>query len=227
MDDILAQLQQECLCISITNENENKDRVLKALERAFALFSTFTCGASILHQTKTERRRLDRECDCSCEDNYTRFYPFYPNPHNYSVSIETIDGLNVSLDPAPFVELSDGGLKVDISGAPCRRCTCDETFLVVQYDAFWGLIPDDLLPFFCDLMNTLMMIQKVSCGTCKKCENFKNTDVGQWVADNKTELVDSFYNLETFVYGYYDRILRKYSLCKKIRVFGVKAGGVK
>ncbi|WP_242327794.1 hypothetical protein [Enterococcus avium] len=225
MNDILTQLQQECLCINI--EDKNKDRVLKALERAFALFSTFTCGAGILSQTKTERRRLYRKCDCSCDDDYTRFYPFYPNPHNYSVSIETIDGLNVSLDPAPFVELLDGGLKVDISKAPCRRCTCDESFLVVQYDAFWELIPDDLLPFFCDLVNVLLTIQKVSCGSCKKCENFNNSDIGKWVAENAIGVEDSYYNLEKYIYGYYDRILRKYSLCKKIRVFGVKAGGVK
>lgn len=218
MNDLIVQLKHHCLCLG-----KKDDELERALERALALFSTFTCGNSILKKRKTERRRLDRECDCSCEDDYLRFYPFWPNAHNYEVSIETITGLKVTPQSALFAELSEGEIKVDISDAPCRSCTCDESFLVVQYDAFWDIIPDDLIPFFCDLMNAILIIQKNACGTCTNCKNFKGSDMQQWIADNGGDEM-SFYSLEKYIYGYYDRILRKYSLCRKAKVFGVKAG---
>ncbi|MGL4695183.1 hypothetical protein [Enterococcus larvae] len=214
MNDIITQLQQHCLCFCDEDEG-----IEQALERALVLFSLFTCGNSIGVVRKQERIKVEKNCICSCSENYISFFSFYPYPQNYEVSIETISGISRESQSAEFLEIVEGEIKIDISSIPCNDCSCDDNFVVIDYDAYPELIPDDLLPFFCDLMNLILTFQDKACGNCTNCTNFQKSDIYAEIEEDRANMID----LQEYIYGYYKQVLRKYSLCKRLTVFGVRA----
>lgn len=179
MDDLIVnQIKDACPCFC-----DKKDEEVKALiENLISLLSVSLCWndtlcGSFLYGLREERFDYMPDCmTCVPCARYKKFPLFYHADGSeldiVSVTMHVYNGLEdttYTLTEAEYT-VRRGVLIIDNSNIPqnCCTCNCDEFELIVEYNAGYKMLPDCLLPLFCDLLVS-MSLSLTGCGSINEC----------------------------------------------------------
>lgn len=209
---VLEQITEYCNCTDFT-END----VIELIH----LISTYTCWAQNPCETflKEERREVVDLPSCTDECDIFTFEPFYTpfDESSFTFTLIEQNGLDeITTEITEYVySVADGNfrLKLPLPGCECRpKCGCDSKFkLLVTYTAGYELIPDCLLPIFCEALQYIADKNDCECDECEACDEARTDET----YIDETTLVGHLqvYFLQTLS-AQYKRQLALISLCR-------------
>lgn len=223
MIEIIEQLEDYCDCLP----KKLKDEVLeKNLQQLIHLISNITCWSNsecetFLNSERIEIVELPSFDFCSCDGGILEFNPWYTqiDPESFEVTLVRLQGIEeevIEIDKAhyQFSELFQI-LKIDVSNyiesLKCAGCPPDYR-MIVKYNAGYELLPECLLPLFCDLLHVLFDMNKCDCSSCQTCK--KGDDGAEGYIEFNDEVspkLDEY--LQTLIKNGYKRTLGLISLC--------------
>ena len=226
MTPIMQQLKDFCDCLPERLDDESF--LEKAVNEMIHLVSLLTCWTQEPCETflNSERKEvLDVKAfdPCACEGGLIHFTPFFTpfNPLTFNVSLIQQHGVQ---DEVIVIDSSDYAfseifsvLKVNLKGyIPAAECGCPSRYkLVITYDAGYELIPECLLPLFCDLLHVISDKNNCDCSNCQACkgDNDDNEGVIDWGEGDKASPIINRY-LNVLINNGYQKQLGLISLCK-------------
>lgn len=216
MMEILEQIQNFCSCQDADEADvvELINAVSSATGWAIDTCETFLTG---------ERRELIDLPDCmDCPYEFTPYYhPF--DPESFTFQLVAISEMEEAFTDLEYGYISSKGVfKVDttLPECGCKRCGCGcktEYKLLVTYTAGYDLVPDCLLPVFCNLVEVIHAKNKCDCGCgCEGSET--NTEPIYAKGDIVTVQLET--DLGKMLVAEYKRELGMISLVKKNAFWG-------
>lgn len=179
---IYKQLEDYCECVKDIS-HKDVDELVDVVSRA-----SCWCNSPCETFLKSERREVVEipKGDCCCNDNcniieYKPFYhPFDVNSFTFSMYKQT--GITEEEIPTEIAYSDvDGCFKIQM---PCNdSCGCESTYkLVATYDAGYELIPECLLPVFCEIIDLIQAKNTCDCDSCNCGEKNPNNeyDAGEY-----------------------------------------------
>ena len=166
------QLSEYCDCMEDVKERD----VIELIN----LISTYTCWTQVTCETflLSERRELVEIPQCIKDCDVFEFEPFY-RPFNkdsftfYLIEQEGIDETSTEITSYGYSE-ADGKFRLELPLPSCKcrpRCGCEKTYkLLVTYVAGYELIPECLLPLFCEALQWVVDKNKCICEDCEPCK---------------------------------------------------------
>ena len=214
--ELIEQLIGYCDCVKDATDEDGVELI--------NVVSMATCWMQEPCETflKGERREI---IDLpSCADCPITFEPYYHpfDVDSFKFSLVKIQGIEEKItEITDFAyHTSDGKFHVDV-GLPsckcgCKQCTCGcepEYKLLVEYTAGYEIIPDCLLPVFCNLLEGIHA--KRECNCCNDCGCEAETEEDIKYASGDVVSVQLETDLGKMLVQDYKNLLGMISLCKK------------
>ncbi|MGM0175691.1 hypothetical protein [Enterococcus sp. DIV0800] len=223
MQEIIEQLEDYCDCLP----EDLKDGVLeKTLEQVINLISLITCWTqepceTFLNAARSELVDLPRFDPCSCDDGIMEFHPwYYPvDPDSFEVSLIESTGIKDVVTKLPpesyaYSEIFDV-LKIDLTkvSSPNIECGCPKDYkLLIEYNAGYELLPECLLPLFCELLHVMYDTNNCDCHACQACGKEDDQAEGYIEFDDKTsKQIDNY--VKALINAGFQKQLGLISLC--------------
>lgn len=180
MDElIIAQIKDSCPCFCDKTDDELEVMISKliSLLSVSLCWNSDICGTFLYGEREETFTYVPDNCMVCQPCNRYKKYPLYYHADNsklevISVQINTYVGLetNEFVLPPNAYTIRKGVLIIDSSVLPvtCCTCSCEEYEIVVNYNAGYELIPDCMLPIFCDLLTNLSLSLS-GCGSITDC----------------------------------------------------------
>ena len=213
----LEQLTEYCDCVDV--ESRDVDELIN-------LISSYTCWAQHPCETflQAERKEVKELPDCVCECDVFEFEPFFApfDKDTFKFVLVEQNGLNETATELSSYIYSDADekfrLELPLPSCKCRPdpCGCKSKYkLVVTYVAGYELIPDCLLPLFCEALQWIIEKNKCDCEACEGCDP-NNVDKQTNLDYNSLtgRLQEHFLNVLT--HQYFNQ-LSLISLCQRYR----------
>lgn len=168
---IYEQLKEYCNCVEV--EEADVDELIN-------LISVFTCWTSKPCETflTGERREVVDLPNCLCDCNVFKFEPFYVpfDPDSFTFTLVEQNGINETAIPVNDLHYSvvDNNFRLQLPLPKCEckpDCGCESEYkLLVEYTAGYDLIPDCLLPVFCEALTWIRDKNNCDCNQCTPCD---------------------------------------------------------
>lgn len=219
MTEIITQLRDYCGCLPEMDDGELEGNVAELIH----LISTMTCWAqqpceTFLNSGRTETLSLQKAEPCSCDSGVVSFEPYYRpfQEGTFKVSLAWQQGMEekiTELDPQDYRYSSNFGVLRINAGRYMADCGCcpGEYRLVVTYDAGYELIPECLLPLFCEMLQLIYDKNNCSCHDCQACEN--DSDVSIEYADGDRVSPEMEKYLTRLILDGHQKMMGLISLC--------------
>lgn len=223
MNAIIDQILDYCDCLP-EKELKNEAKVEKNVEELIHLISLLTCWTqeaceTFLNSSRKEYMDVEEFDPCYCDGGVVEFFPFYSlvDPESIQVSLIEIKGITETetlIDEEYFSwsEISNC-VRIDLRKfARWSRCGCPNKFkLKFEYNAGHDLIPECLLPIFCDLLHVIFNKNRCDCSACQSCGKGDDVEI-EW-DDDVAKNLDTY--LRNVVESGYQKQLGLISLCHK------------
>lgn len=212
---IFDQLNEYCNCMDGEVKEADVDELIN-------LISVYTCWANEPCETflKGERREVEDLPSCVCNCDVFKFNPYYVpfDPESFTFTLIEQDGINETATPITDFAYSavDNNFRIQLPLDDCRckpRCGCESEYkLLVTYDAGFELIPECLLPIFCEALQYIKEKNTCDCNECEPC----NTDYREASEIDYTTLTGRLQDyFLTVLTANYRKQLSLISLCKR------------
>lgn len=179
ISSVTEQLTEYCDCLDVKESDVNE---------LISLISVWTCWTRKDNPCdtflKSERKEVVDLPDCISDcDVFTfepRFKPF--DPESFAFAVIEIDGITETATEITDYTYSviDEVFRMVLPLPDCKcmpKCGCEKKYkLLVTYVAGYELIPDCLLPVFCEALKWIKEKNECCCD-CEPCEN--DTTVGE------------------------------------------------
>ena len=211
---VYDQIEAACDCF---NENEISEADVDELIDMVSMATCWTLSPCETFLT-SERREVIRLPECLDECDVITFEPYFQpfDVESFSFSLVEIDGINETVTPITNFTYSDvkGVFRLDVDLPNCKcepQCGCKkEYYLVAEYTAGYDLIPDCIMPAFCEALQYIVDRRKCEC-ECVECNYDEHTEIlVENAASISNQLKVYFVNLLT---EQYKRQLSMISLC--------------
>lgn len=229
MEEIIQQLVEYCNCLPEDILKPNKRPQLeKIVMQMIDLISVMTCWASkpcetFFNSERTEIIDLEEFDACNCCDGIVGFTPYYKpfNKDSFRVRLVILDGINETIKEIDdkYYKYSETfcELRIDIRNyASFNKCGCPKGYkLRITYDAGYELIPDCLLPLFCDILHVIYEKNNCDCWKCKTCnevETSADVTIEYDEGDTLSPLINTYLN--TLLLNGYKKQLKLMSICE-------------
>lgn len=168
---VLEQLTEYCDCVEAKESDVNE---------LIDLISMYTCWTTKPCETflTAERKEVVDVPDCVCECDVFTFEPLYRpfDPDSFTFTLIEQDGINeTATDITDYIySVVDENFKIKLPLNECGckdRCGCDPNYkLLVTYVAGYDLIPECLLPVFCEALQWIKFKNTCDCEECQPCQ---------------------------------------------------------
>lgn len=145
------------------------------------LISHYTCWAQSPCETflLSERREVVDIPDCIKDCDVFEFEPFYRpfDKDSFTFYLIEQDGINETTSEITSYGYSetDGKFRLELPLPSCQcrpKCGCEKKYkLLVTYAAGFELIPECLLPLFCEALQWIAEKNKCICEECGSCDD--------------------------------------------------------
>lgn len=228
---IIEQLKDNCDCI---NEKDMKSGLVeRSIGQLIQLISMLTCWtnrdetcATFLSTDRQELFDVNAIIECGhCEYGLMDVELFY-NP----IQQETLKVKLLKRDGIRFeeIELSEeefsynpyeNVLMIDLRNyIGCQPCNCDVIEkVIVDYVAGYDVLPECLLPIFCDMLKFLIEMNRCECG-CSTCDEQTVQDLVITTEDSEQQ-ASTFDYIKSTIVKAYSRQLELISLCGRRKRF--------
>ena len=211
------QLSEYCDCMEDVKERD----VIELIN----LISTYTCWTQTPCETflLSERKEVVEIPQCVKDCDVFEFEPFY-KPFDkdsftfYLIEQEGIDETSTEITSYGYSE-TDGKFRLELPLPTCQcrpRCGCEKKYkLLVTYVAGYELIPECLLPLFCEALQYVIEKNKCVCEDCEPCKENDYSTPSQIDYTNITGQLQE-YLVTTLAKQYFSQ-LGLISLCNKYK----------
>lgn len=215
---IYEQLTEYCDCLHSVDTAD--------VDELIELISVYTCWAQNPCETFLlgEREEVVELPGCVNECDVFTFEPFYAPFDSESfrftlVEQKGIDETRSAITKVKFSE-TDQNFKMELPIPVCKckpECGCPTKYkLVIDYMAGFELLPDCLLPIFCEALQYIKERRSCDCDSCTSCDKKYGEDQTEILVDDAAKLTDE---LRTYLIRVlskqYKRQLSLISLCEK------------
>lgn len=215
---VIEQLTSYCDCLDNVDERD--------IDELITLISVYTCWTGKVCDTflSAERKEVIDLPDCVCECDVFTFEPFYVPFDKDSFTFTLIEQTGIEETATEITEYvyseADENFRIALPLDNCQCqyvCGCKPNYkLLVTYTAGYELIPDCLLPIFCEALQWIK--DKNTCECCNKCDPCEDSTERKYYEIDYTTLTgrmqDYFLNMLTVQYM---RELSLISLCDRNR----------
>lgn len=211
---VFKQLSDYCDCLKVKESDVNELINLISVKTCWASKENI-CG-TFLTGERTEVVELPNcVCDCDVFTFEPQFAPFEPDSFTFTV-IEQEGITETSTEVTDFIYSAvDEVFRIQLPLPECgcsSSCGCEKKYkLLVTYIAGYELIPECLLPVFCEALQWIQIKNTCDCSECEPC-NSDNTEVGEIDYSTLTGRLQDYF-LETLSVQY-ERQLSFISVCK-------------
>lgn len=170
---VTEQLTQYCDCLKEVND--------KDVDELINLISVYTCWTGKVCDTflSAERKEVIDLPDCVCECDVFTFDPFYVPFDKDSFTFTLIEQNGIeeyTTDITDYVySEADENFRISLPLDNCHCqyvCGCKPNYkLLVTYTAGFELIPDCLLPIFCEALEWIKNKNTCECNSCEVCDD--------------------------------------------------------
>lgn len=170
---VIEQLTEYCDCLTEVNE--------KDVDELIHLISVYTCWTGKVCDTflSAERKEVIELPDCVCECDVFTFEPFYVPFDKDSFTFTLIEQNGIeeyTTDITDYVySEADENFRIALPLDNCQCqyvCGCKPNYkLLVTYTAGYELIPDCLLPVFCEALQWINDKNTCECSKCEPCDD--------------------------------------------------------
>lgn len=209
---VMEQITEYCGCTEFTENDVNE---------LISLISVYTCWTQKPCETflQSERREVVDLPNCIGDCDIFTFEPFYQpfDETSFTFTLVEQNGLNeTATEITDYVySVVDGNfrLKLPLPSCECKvTCGCESTYkLFVTYVAGYELLPDCLLPVFCEALQYIADKNKCDCDECDGCDDARTDET--YIDETTLEGHLQVYFLETLT-PLYKRQLGLISLCR-------------
>lgn len=211
---VYKQLQDYCNCINVSNSD---------IDELIHLVSNYTCWAQSACETflRLPRKQVVTLPDCICDCDVYEFVPFY-TPYDtesfkFTMVAQTgIEETSTSIEDFVYSE-TDQSFKMQLPLPSCKcatNCGCKTKYkLIVEYVAGYELIPDCLLPVFCEMLQYVKEKNTCDCSECQTCGD--QYDTGKQEVFTYTLTDQLKLHLVQMLTEQYKRQLSQISLCDR------------
>ncbi len=221
---IYEQIINYCDCVEAKAED---------IDELISLISMATCWQQEPCETflMSERQEVIDIDDCLCECDVVKFAPFYTpfDKDSFTFTLVKQEGITETLTPIYDFAYSEveGVFKMipPIPSCECMPdcCSCNPDYkLLITYNAGFELLPDCLLPVFCEALQYIIERRKCDCSECQECLNYDDDRV-EVLIRNAATITNQLkaYFVDTLSRQYM-RQLAQISLCKSnTKIWGV------
>lgn len=207
---VLSQLTAYCDCLDVEESDVNE---LIDLISSFTGWMQNTCE-TFMKSDRKEVVTVDscvRDCDVFVFEPYYR--PFEVESFEFTLIEQNgLDEIATVIEPVYSMIDENFKMKLPLPDCTCKpKCGCESTYkLVVTYAAGYELIPECLLPLFCEALQYIHD-KNVCCSECADCDTQYSED--------QIDLASISGNLQAHFMGIltkqYFRALSLISLCKQ------------
>jgi len=208
---VLEQLQEQCNCLKEVTERD--------VDELVNLVSNYTCWAQSPCETflTAERKEVVEVPPCADDCDVFIFTPFYYPFDVTSFTFTLVEQNGVTETTTTITDYAysevDENFRLDLGLPDCKckpRCGCESTYkLLVTYTAGYDLIPDCLVPLFCEMLSWIYDKNNCDCVPCEVC----NTDNETGTIDYTTISGQLKAYFLTVLLEQYKRELALISLC--------------
>lgn len=216
---IYEQITSYCDCLHNVSQAD--------VDELIELISVYTCWAQNPCETFMlgKRQEVLELPDCLCECDVFDFEPFYTpfDSESFTFTVVAQTGIEEEYIPVTQVRFSsvDQDFKMILPVESCRckhkECGCPTKYkLLVEYTAGFELLPDCLLPIFCEALQYIKERRTCDCHTCTECDNKYDEDKTEILVDDAAKLTDELraYLIRVLA-KQYKRQLSLISLCER------------
>ena len=216
---IYEQLSSYCDCLHDFAEAD--------VDELIELISVYTWWAQNPCETFVfgRRREVVDLPDCFCDCDVFEFEPFYApfDPNSFEFTLVAQTGIEEETSPITQFNYSevDQNFKMilPIESCRCKRheCGCPTNYkMLVEYDAGFELLPDCLLPIFCEALQYIKERRNCDCHQCTECDKKYGEDQTEVLVDDAAKLTDELKAyLVRVLAKQYKRQLSLISLCER------------
>lgn len=227
---IYEQLRDYCDCVEFgDNAEQNIDELIHLISNATCWVGDGTCS-TFLMEARKEVIDLPSSPDKCFVMEYNPFYtPFIPSSFVFSlIEIDGIEETKTILTEEYYsYSESDNIFRIKLPYAKdcyCKCvCGCEKKYkLVVEYDAGYELIPECLLPIFCEMIDLINKKNECGCG-CQGCGRENPDNEANYDEYTKGDaLTNAIVNeIGPLLTKQYKRQLGLISLCKDYSMWGI------
>lgn len=209
------------------NKPENRELLERTVNELISLISLLTCWTNkpcetFLNSERVECIDLGAFDPCGCCEGIVSFNPYYTpfNPNSFKVQLVILDGIKetiIEINKSDYIYSETFcALRIDIRDyVEFNNCGCQKGYkLRITYDAGYELLPECLLPLFCDILHVLLTKNECDCSKCKTCNELASQGVIEYVeGDNLSPLINSYLN--SLLLSGYRKQLNTISLCER------------
>lgn len=213
---VLEQITEYCDCTSFTS---------KDVDELIIMISSYTCWAQNPCETflQSERKEVIDLPNCADKCDIFTFEPFYApfDATTFTFTLVEQNGLDeIVTEITDYVySVVDGSFRIKLPLPDCTctpKCGCESKFkLLVTYVAGYELIPDCLLPIFCEALQYIAEKNKCDCQECDVCDDARTSET--YIDETTLTGHLQVYFLQVLA-AQYKRQLSLISLCQKRNV---------
>lgn len=211
---IFKQLSDYCDCLDVKESDVNELINMISVKTCWASKEDI-CGTFLTGERKEVVELPNCICDCDVFTFEPRFAPFEPDSFTFTV-VEQEGITETATEITDFAySVVDEVFRMELPLPQCgckADCGCEKTYkLLVTYIAGYDLIPECLLPVFCEALQWIKDKNTCDCSECEPC-NSDNTEVGEIDYSTLTGRLQDYF-LDTLAVQY-EKQLAFISVCK-------------
>lgn len=177
---VLEQLTEYCDCLEVKESDVNE---------LITLISLYTCWTKKENPCDTfllgERKEIIDLPDCKCDCDVFVFEPMYRpfDPDSFTFTFIEQEGITeTATEITDYVySVVDDNFRMELPLPNCDcspKCGCEKRYkLLVTYVAGYEMIPDCLLPIFCEALQWVKEKNTCDCAECEPCQTVETEGV--------------------------------------------------
>ena len=178
---IYEQLAEYCDCLTDVSERD-VDELINLIS-SYTGWMQHTCETFLF----TDRKEVIDIPDCIGSCDVYEFEPLYApfDPSSFVFTLVEQNGIQETTTVLTDVNYSsvDEKFRLELPLPDCKcktpKCGCESNFkLLVTYGAGYELLPECLLPLFCEALQWIAEKNKCDCDDCQPCNPSENTIQG-------------------------------------------------
>lgn len=230
---IIEQIREHCDCLA-DKDMENVGLIEKSISQLIQLLSTITCWtngsdpcATFLNSERMELFDMEKVVECGqCDSGIMEVDLFYTPVEPDSIKVKVLKRNRLKFEEIELDESQysfnhyEDKLYIDLSDyAGTNPCNCDVIQkVIVEYVAGYDLLPECLMPIFCDLLDEIIEMNRCDCPlTCEPCQIDESSLSSVEIVEDE-QFSKSLYIRNTIMNAY-SKQLAFISLCGKQKAF--------
>ncbi len=216
MDTIYEQLKNYCDCLKTSDVNA--DNFNQNINQLIDLISTLTCWKSkpcetLLSSDRQEVFDINAVKSCWCDNGLMIVDLYYKEvkEETIKVTVQIRNGVqfeDLEIDTSDYsFNVYENKLYIDLSKYNINDfCSCEKVHkVIVEYTAGFELLPECLLPIFCDYLQYVIEYNRCDCN-CDTCEDDTTNEEPQ-----EPDTIEEY--IQNSIFIAYKRQLETISLC--------------